>query len=274
MWPRRVLTVAAPAIVLTVAGAAAGLPLLRDRSQQRLERQAEREVTAPRTRRARLLADRRPGSRRCGGPPTRGGRGAGRERRAAARRRPALVPRGSRRRPRLRLARADSAACFALAVPPTPVPSPSNGCRAPTDGRGRVRVAGWAFRTTSCGCASASATTCSSLSSVSAVVCDDAGKLLLGRRADDGRWSVVSGIIKPGEQPATAVVREVREETGVQVEPVRLSSVVSHPHTYPTATAASSSTSASAAGWSAAPPGSTTTSRWPWAGSRRTGCPR
>ncbi|MCX4388674.1 NUDIX domain-containing protein [Micromonospora peucetia] len=71
------------------------------------------------------------------------------------------------------------------------------------------------------------------LSSVSAVVCDDAGKLLLGRRADDGRWSVVSGIIEPGEQPATAVVREVREETGVQVEPVRLSSVVSHPHTYP-----------------------------------------
>ncbi|MER7419128.1 NUDIX domain-containing protein [Micromonospora peucetia] len=71
------------------------------------------------------------------------------------------------------------------------------------------------------------------LSSVSAVVCDDAGKLLLGRRTDDGRWSVVSGIIEPGEQPATAVVREVREEAGLEVEPVRLSSVVSHPHTYP-----------------------------------------
>ncbi|MEU9508580.1 NUDIX domain-containing protein [Micromonospora sp. NPDC048170] len=71
------------------------------------------------------------------------------------------------------------------------------------------------------------------LSSVSAVVCDDAGKLLLGRRADDGRWSVVSGIVEPGEQPATAVVREVWEETGLEVEPVRLSSVVSRPHTYP-----------------------------------------
>ncbi|KAB1158753.1 hypothetical protein ACLQ20_16165 [Micromonospora sp. DT46] len=58
MWPRRVLTVAAPAIVLTVAGAAAGLPLLRDRSQQRLERQAEREVTATaQLARARLLAE-------------------------------------------------------------------------------------------------------------------------------------------------------------------------------------------------------------------------
>ncbi|MEH0974530.1 NUDIX domain-containing protein [Micromonospora sp. CPCC 205546] len=71
------------------------------------------------------------------------------------------------------------------------------------------------------------------LPSVSAVVCNDAGELLLGRRADDGRWSVVSGIVEPGEQPATAVVREVREETGLEVEPVRLSSVVSHPHTYP-----------------------------------------
>ncbi|MFF5171917.1 NUDIX domain-containing protein [Micromonospora sp. NPDC000089] len=71
------------------------------------------------------------------------------------------------------------------------------------------------------------------LPSVSAVVRNDAGELLLGRRADDGRWSVVSGIVEPGEQPATAVVREVEEETGLVVEPVRLASVVAHPHTYP-----------------------------------------
>ncbi|MCM0674305.1 NUDIX domain-containing protein [Micromonospora phytophila] len=71
------------------------------------------------------------------------------------------------------------------------------------------------------------------LPSVSAVVRNADGELLLGQRADDGRWSVVSGFVEPGEQPATAVVREVREETGLEVEPVRLSSVVSHPHTYP-----------------------------------------
>ncbi|MGN9808852.1 NUDIX hydrolase [Micromonospora sp. BQ11] len=71
------------------------------------------------------------------------------------------------------------------------------------------------------------------LPSVSAVVRNDAGDLLLGQRADDGRWSVVSGIVEPGEQPATAVVREVREETGLEVEPARLSSVLAHPHTYP-----------------------------------------
>ncbi|MEK8109893.1 NUDIX domain-containing protein [Micromonospora sp. M12] len=71
------------------------------------------------------------------------------------------------------------------------------------------------------------------LPSVSAVVRNDAGELLLGQRADDGRWSVVSGFVEPGEQPATALVREVREETGLEVAPVRLSSAVSHPHTYP-----------------------------------------
>jgi len=71
------------------------------------------------------------------------------------------------------------------------------------------------------------------LPSVSAVVRNDAGELLLGQRADDGRWSVISGFVEPGEQPATALVREVREETGLEVAPVRMSSAVSHPHTYP-----------------------------------------
>ncbi|MFC4021153.1 NUDIX domain-containing protein [Micromonospora sp. GCM10011542] len=71
------------------------------------------------------------------------------------------------------------------------------------------------------------------LPSVSAVVHNAAGELLLGQRSDDGRWSVISGFVEPGEQPATALVREVAEETGLEVEPVRLSSAVSHPHTYP-----------------------------------------
>ena len=54
------------------------------------------------------------------------------------------------------------------------------------------------------------------LPGVSAVVLDDDGRVLLGRRADNGRWAVISGILEPGEQPAVAIVREVLEETGVQ----------------------------------------------------------
>ncbi|WP_017585848.1 NUDIX domain-containing protein [Nocardiopsis ganjiahuensis] len=69
---------------------------------------------------------------------------------------------------------------------------------------------------------------------VSAVVLDDDGRLLLHRRSDDGRWGVPGGILEPEEQPAQAVVREVREETGVEVEVERLSSVVGQePYTYP-----------------------------------------
>src|SRR5450756_1873189 len=37
---------------------------------------------------------------------------------------------------------------------------------------------------------------------VSAVVVHEDGRLLLGRRADNGLWAVVSGILEPGEQPA------------------------------------------------------------------------
>jgi len=72
------------------------------------------------------------------------------------------------------------------------------------------------------------------LPGVSAVVLDDDGRLLLGRRADNGRWAVVSGIPEPGEEPAIAAVREVLEETGVVAEAVALTAVsTSEVITYP-----------------------------------------
>ena len=71
------------------------------------------------------------------------------------------------------------------------------------------------------------------LPSVSAVVVNEVGELLLGQRSDTGRWSVLSGVTDPGEQPAQAIVREVLEETGVEVYPERISSVLAHPLTYP-----------------------------------------
>jgi len=54
------------------------------------------------------------------------------------------------------------------------------------------------------------------LAGVSVVVLDDAGRVLLVRRTDSSPWSVISGILEPGEQPAYAAVREVEEETGVR----------------------------------------------------------
>ena len=53
------------------------------------------------------------------------------------------------------------------------------------------------------------------LTGVTAVVRDDRGHVLLGRRSDNGHWGLVSGILEPGEQPAVGVLREIEEETGV-----------------------------------------------------------
>ena len=63
------------------------------------------------------------------------------------------------------------------------------------------------------------------LPGVSAVVFDDEGRVLLGQRADNHRWALISGIPDPGEQPAAAIVSEVQEETGVRVAVERLVAV-------------------------------------------------
>ena len=57
---------------------------------------------------------------------------------------------------------------------------------------------------------------------VTAYIEDDQGRVLLGKRADSGRWALVSGINEPGEEPADTVVREALEETGVEVVPTAL----------------------------------------------------
>ena len=66
---------------------------------------------------------------------------------------------------------------------------------------------------------------------VSAVVIHEDGRLLLGQRADNGLWAVVSGILEPGEQPALAAVREVLEETGINAVVEGLAAVSSNPET-------------------------------------------
>jgi 8-oxo-dGTP diphosphatase len=60
---------------------------------------------------------------------------------------------------------------------------------------------------------------------VTAIVCNDRGEILMQRRSDDGNWNLPGGIIEPGEEPADAVIREVREETGFEVKPERIAGV-------------------------------------------------
>lgn len=53
---------------------------------------------------------------------------------------------------------------------------------------------------------------------VGAVVFDDDGRLLLIRRANppaQGKWSLPGGRVEPGEDPRSAVLRELTEETGL-----------------------------------------------------------
>ncbi|WP_141281058.1 NUDIX hydrolase [Pseudonocardia hydrocarbonoxydans] len=60
---------------------------------------------------------------------------------------------------------------------------------------------------------------------VGGLVYDVHGRLLLVRRANEpgrGRWSVPGGRVEAGEDDAAAVVREMREETGLHVTPGRL----------------------------------------------------
>jgi len=67
---------------------------------------------------------------------------------------------------------------------------------------------------------------------VGAIVTDSDGRLLLVKRGHEpeaGRWSVPGGRVKRGESDPEAVVREVREETGLSVEPGELIGEVERP---------------------------------------------
>jgi ADP-ribose pyrophosphatase YjhB (NUDIX family) len=64
----------------------------------------------------------------------------------------------------------------------------------------------------------------------SAIVADQDGRILLHRRDDTQLWSIPGGAMEPGESIAQTVVREVEEETGLQVEPERLVGIYSNPN--------------------------------------------
>ena len=68
------------------------------------------------------------------------------------------------------------------------------------------------------------------LPGVSAVVRDDAGRILCLLRSDDQQWSLPSGICEPGEEPAQTIARELHEEAGIVVRPERVLGVYGGTH--------------------------------------------
>ena len=65
--------------------------------------------------------------------------------------------------------------------------------------------------------------------SVTIIVFDTARRVLLVQHSDVEAWVAPGGSIEPGESPADAVVREMREETGLLVEPLRVLRVYGGP---------------------------------------------
>lgn len=85
-------------------------------------------------------------------------------------------------------------------------------CGSPLEGDDRTRSCG------SCG----SRYYAHSAPAVSAIVVDSDGRVLLARRRSDpdaGLWDTPGGFLEEGEEPQEGLRRELREETGLDVQP-------------------------------------------------------
>jgi 8-oxo-dGTP pyrophosphatase MutT (NUDIX family) len=65
--------------------------------------------------------------------------------------------------------------------------------------------------------------------SVTMVVRDDEGRVLLVQNAEANLWLPPGGGIEPDESPEAAAIREMQEETGLLVEPIRIIGVYGGP---------------------------------------------
>jgi 8-oxo-dGTP diphosphatase len=61
--------------------------------------------------------------------------------------------------------------------------------------------------------------------SVAAVITDDQGRALLIQRRDNHHWEPPGGVLETTESIQDGLRREVREETGLHIEPVALTGV-------------------------------------------------
>jgi ADP-ribose pyrophosphatase YjhB (NUDIX family) len=66
--------------------------------------------------------------------------------------------------------------------------------------------------------------------SVTAIVPNDQGKLLLVHKTDNDLWALPGGGMDVGESMADTVVREVKEETGIDVEVTGVVGIYTNPN--------------------------------------------
>lgn len=64
----------------------------------------------------------------------------------------------------------------------------------------------------------------------SAIVTNTEGKILLERRSDNARWGLPSGVMEIGEHIGETIVREVKEETGLDIQVDYLVGIYTNPH--------------------------------------------
>lgn len=61
--------------------------------------------------------------------------------------------------------------------------------------------------------------------SIAAVVVDDSGHILVTQRRDNGRWEPPGGVLELGESIIDGLKREVLEETGLEIDPSKLTGI-------------------------------------------------
>ncbi len=65
-----------------------------------------------------------------------------------------------------------------------------------------------------------------------AIIQDDKGRILISRRPDNGYYNLPGGGIESHESPQAGLVREVKEETGLEVKIKRLIGLYSKTHVH------------------------------------------
>jgi ADP-ribose pyrophosphatase YjhB (NUDIX family) len=61
------------------------------------------------------------------------------------------------------------------------------------------------------------------------IITDNKDRVLLCHRRDYDLWNLPGGGVEPGESPGGALIREIREETGLEAIPTHLTGVYSKP---------------------------------------------